>query len=110
MKKGRPAHTVSALADRALAAHVAGVLTTETGSLGVRGTTFDRWPIPRSEEHVDVEGLPVRVKVSAGRVKVEHDDAARVARRIGLPLREVVSLAEEAARRQRARPPDGDAG
>ena len=30
---------------------------------------------------VEVDGLPVRVKVSAGRVKVEHDDAARVARR-----------------------------
>jgi uncharacterized protein (DUF111 family) len=46
-----------------------------------------------------VAGFPVRVKLSAGRVKVEHDDAARVARRTGLPLREVVSLAEEAGRR-----------
>ena len=46
-----------------------------------------------------MQGYPVRVKVSAGRVKVEHDDAARVAKRTGLPLREVVSLAEEAARR-----------
>ena len=44
-------------------------------------------------------GFPVRVKVSAGRVKVEHDDAARIAKRTGLPLREVVSLAEESARR-----------
>ena len=41
----------------------------------------------------------MRVKVSAGRVKVEHDDAARIAQRTGLPLREVISLAEEAARR-----------
>jgi uncharacterized protein (DUF111 family) len=40
------------------------------------------------------------VKVSPNRVKVEHDDAARVARRTGLPLREVVSLAEEAWRRR----------
>ena len=39
------------------------------------------------------------MKVSAGRVKVEHDDAARVAKRTGLPLREVISLAEESARR-----------
>jgi uncharacterized protein (DUF111 family) len=44
----------------------------------------------------------VRVKVGPGRVKVEHDDAARAARQIGLPLREVVSLAEEAWRRRRA--------
>ena len=45
-----------------------------------------------------MDGLPVRVKVSAGRVKVEHDDAARVARRTGRPLREVVALAEQAGR------------
>jgi len=38
--------------------------------------------------------------VSVGRVKVEHDDATRAARRTGLPLREVVSLAEEAWRRR----------
>ena len=99
MKKGRPAHTVSALADAALAQQIAAVLTTETGSLGVRGMPLERWPTSRREDTVDVAGFPVRVKVSPGRIKVEHDDAARVARRIGLPLREVLSQAEEAGRR-----------
>ncbi len=99
MKKGRPAHTVSALADVALSAQVADVLTAETGSLGVRGHHLDRWPTSRDVSKVEVGGRPVRVKVSAGRVKVEHDDAARIARQTGLPLREVVSLAEEAWRR-----------
>ena len=99
MKKGRPAHTVSALTDVALTAQVAEVLTRETGSLGVRGATLDRWPVSRQADTVDVAGYPVRVKVSPGRIKVEHDDAARVAQRAGLPLREVLSLAEEAGRR-----------
>ena len=99
MKKGRPAHTVSALADTALSAQVAEVLARETGSLGVRGATIERWPSARQTDTVDVAGFPVRVKVSPGRVKVEHDDAARVAGRVGLPLREVISLAEEAGRR-----------
>lgn len=98
MKKGRPAHTVSALADPALAAQVARRLTAETGSLGVRGTTLERWPAARVEGAVEVAGLPVRVKVSPGRVKVEHDDAALVARHRGLPLREVLSRAEAAGR------------
>jgi hypothetical protein len=35
------------------------------------------------------------VKVSPGRVKAEHDDAAGAARRLGLPVREVARLAEE---------------
>ena len=99
MKKGRPAHTVSVLTDPPLAGQIAGVLTRETGSLGVRGQTFERWPSARLEHEVDVHGYPVRVKVGAGRVKVEHDDARRAARHTGLPLREVVSLAEEAWRR-----------
>jgi uncharacterized protein (TIGR00299 family) protein len=98
MKKGRPAYTVSALADPSLARQVASCLTAETGSLGVRGTTIERWPAPRSTTEVEVGGLPVRVKVSPGRVKAEHDDAARVARVTGLPLREVNFRAERAWR------------
>src|SRR3954452_16536154 len=99
MKKGRPAYTVSALCDTALATQIIEVLKRETGSLGVRGATLERWPSARRADEVEVAGFPVRIKVSAGRVKVEHDDAARVAKRTGLPLREVISLAEESARR-----------
>ncbi|MDQ3895740.1 MAG: nickel pincer cofactor biosynthesis protein LarC [Actinomycetota bacterium] len=110
MKKGRPAHTVSALADPALADQVATVLRAETGSLGVRGQTLERWPSARIGGQVEVGGVPVRIKVGAGRVKVEHDDAARAARRTGLPLREVVFRAEEAWRRRIGSGPDGEAG
>jgi pyridinium-3,5-bisthiocarboxylic acid mononucleotide nickel chelatase len=105
MKKGRPAHTVSALVDPALAEQVAAALMAETGTLGLRGTTLDRWPAARTLDTVDVDGMPVRVRVSPGRVKVEHDDAARVARTQGRPLREVLSVAESAARRQQGRRP-----
>ena len=109
MKKGRPGHVVSALADPALAGQVARVLQAETGSLGVRLSTAERRVAPRHLEEAEVDGLPVRVKVSPGRVKAEHDDAARVARRTGRPLREV------AARAERRWPPaghhpEGDAG
>ena len=107
MKKGRPAQTVSALADPSLASEIAEVLTRTTGSLGVRGLRMERWPSARALDEVEVGGLPVRVKVGPGRVKVEHDDAARAARTTGLPLREVISLAEEAYRR-RPVPTDDD--
>jgi hypothetical protein len=112
MKKGRPAHVVSALADTALAAQVAAVLVAETGTLGVRGANLERWPAARAAATVDVAGLPVRVKRSPGRVKVEHDDAARVARLRQMPLREVLSLAEFEARRSPApmADPDPDGG
>jgi uncharacterized protein (TIGR00299 family) protein len=99
MKKGRPAHTVHALADVALAAQVAAVLTAETGSLGVRGQRVERWPSPRTEDRVEVGDLSVRVKVGPGRAKVEFDDAARVAARTGRPVREVLTDAESTWRR-----------
>ena len=49
MKKGRPAHVVSALCDPALVETVASILVAETGSLGVRATTVERWPQQRRE-------------------------------------------------------------
>jgi uncharacterized protein (TIGR00299 family) protein len=100
MKKGRPAHQVSALVDPSLVRQVTEAMTRTTGTLGVRGTTLERWPQAREVSEVEVAGHPVRVKVSAGRVKIEHDDASRAAERSGLPVREVISLAEEAWRRR----------
>ena len=104
MKKGRPGHVVNALVDQAIAGEVAEVLVAETGSFGVRARRVERWPASRSFDSVAVDGHPIRIKVSPGRTKVEHDDAADVARRTGRPLREVVSLAEEAARRRAPTP------
>jgi hypothetical protein len=108
MKKGRPAHVVSALADPSLVDQVGRTLLAETGSLGLRGTTLERWPAAREVRTVQVDGLPVRVKVSPGRLKVEQEDAARVARRRGLPLREVLALAESEARDLLDAPPPDD--
>ena len=94
MKKGRPAHTVHVLCDPALGATIAAVLVAETGSLGVRGTTIERWPQQRTQSTVEIEGHSIRVKLASGRVKVEHDDAAAAAQALGWPLRAVLSAAE----------------
>ena len=107
-KKGRPAHVISALADLALADQVAACLASETGTIGLRVTTVERRPAPRRIETVDVEGMPVRVKVSPNRAKVEHDDAARVARLTHRPLRLVTADAEQAWRDRSEHPASGD--
>ena len=99
MKKGRPAHTVHALCDGARAAEIGAVLVRETGTLGLRGTTLERWPQAREDAAVVVEGRTIRVKRADGRVKVEHDDARVVAAELGLPLRDVLRRAEEAGGR-----------
>ncbi|MDP9453250.1 MAG: nickel pincer cofactor biosynthesis protein LarC [Actinomycetota bacterium] len=107
MKKGRPAHVVSALVDPVDAGRLAGVLAAETGTFGVRALPMTRWPAPRTDDEVELDGRtpPVRVRVKVRgdgeRVKVEHDDAAAAARQLGLPVFEVVSRAEEAWRHRR---------
>ncbi|QYG93644.1 nickel pincer cofactor biosynthesis protein LarC [Iamia sp. SCSIO 61187] len=95
-KKGRPAHVVSALADAGAAPAVAEALRTATGSLGVRATTHARWPAARAFAAVEVDGHPVRIKVSPVRAKAEHDDVAAVAAATGRSVPEVAARAEAA--------------
>ena len=100
MKKGRPGHVLNVLCDPVLVGDLRRRLASETGSLGVRAHTVERWAAPRELAEVEVDGYRVRVKVSPGRVKVEHSDAARVAGQTGRPLREVAARAEAAWRQQ----------
>jgi uncharacterized protein (DUF111 family) len=97
MKKGRPAHTVHALCDEASFATVCDVLIAETGTLGIRAATVERRPQQRDERTVEVDGQTIRVKVSGGRVKVEHDDAVAAAGALGIPLRHILLRAEAQA-------------
>jgi pyridinium-3,5-bisthiocarboxylic acid mononucleotide nickel chelatase len=98
-KKGRPAFVVSVLGDPAAVGRLRQVLADETGTLGIRFQTWQRWPAERQFAEVDVSGYPVRVKRGPRRIKAEHDDAARVAVLLHLPVREVARRAEEAAHR-----------
>jgi len=100
MKKGRPGHTVHALADPAGVDALRQVLRATTGTFGVRAFTGERWPSARTMDEVLVEGSPVRVKVGADRTKPEFDDVTRASSETGLAPHEVASRAEEAWRRR----------
>jgi uncharacterized protein (TIGR00299 family) protein len=106
MKKGRPGSVVHVLCDPSGAHRLRAILRAETGTLGVRASTAERWPAARTFHSVEVDGNLIRMKVSAGRVKAEHDDVARAARRSGQTLREVAFRAETAWRRQQVAEPD----
>jgi Uncharacterized conserved protein len=97
MKKSRPGHVVQVLVAPELAAICEAIVLGETGSLGLRRRSVERVALPRRTCTVDVEGMPVRVKRGPWGAKPEHDDVARAAAALGLPLREVADRARRAA-------------
>ncbi len=94
MKKGRPGTVVQVLCDPSDARHLRRVLRGTTGSMGARMTMAERWPAARSIDSVVVDGHLIRIKVSAERVKAEHDDVALAARRTGRSVRDLAFRAE----------------
>lgn len=113
MKKGRPGHTLTALADEADVARLAEVLLREAGTLGVRWHRVTKHPLPRRWVDADVDGETVRVKVGELRgepvvVAAEHDDAARAAAALDRSVREVAEAAVAVARRSLASQPLAD--
>lgn len=89
MKKGRPAHQVSALAAPAVEAAVRSALSIETGTLGIRETPVVKHVAPRRFDTVEVRGSSVRIKIGPHGAKAEHDDLVAIAERNGIPLRHV---------------------
>lgn len=102
MKKGRPAHTLSALCDATTADAVRSVIFAETTTIGVRETAIRKHVLDRSEATVEVEGQAIRVKLAfeAGVVvnrSVEWDDVVRAAVVLGQPAKLVAQAASDKA-------------
>ena len=98
MKKGRIGILLSVLVERGASQQVLDVIFRETTTFGVRISEVDRATLDRKVFEVDVSGHMVRVKVGYRDGEVvttspEYEDAARVARATGMPLRDVYRAA-----------------
>ncbi len=107
MKKGRPAHTLTALvaADRADAVRTE--IFRQTSTIGLRETPIGKTALDREMRTVQVAGLPVRVKLASrdGRLlnaQPEYDDVVHVAETTGRTVKDVLSEAAAAARQLHA--------
>jgi uncharacterized protein (TIGR00299 family) protein len=94
MKKGRPGHLLTVLAEPARAAELAAVLFRETSTFGVRRRTQTRWILVRESRELETPWGPVRVKIGHlgggdRRVTPEHDSLRELARTRGVPLMEL---------------------
>jgi uncharacterized protein (TIGR00299 family) protein len=102
MKKGRPALTLSALAELSSADAVASAMLRETTSLGVRRYAVGRIERPRKILDVETAFGKIAVKISGGpfgppQIKPEFDACAAAAKMHGVPVREVIRAALVAA-------------
>jgi uncharacterized protein (TIGR00299 family) protein len=102
MKKGRPAHMLSALCRPETVPAVQTAIFAATSSIGLRVVPVGKVALERTQATVDVLGGRVGVKIAAdgGRtvnVSVEYEDVAALARELGLPVKEVLRAATAAA-------------
>jgi pyridinium-3,5-bisthiocarboxylic acid mononucleotide nickel chelatase len=104
MKKGRPAHTVSALTTTGAVEAVRRALFVESSTIGVRTTHVHKSALDREWIEVDVDGQCVRVKVArlegaVVSVNPEWDDVRAAAAALSRAAKEVLADATSAARR-----------
>lgn len=104
MKKGRPAHVITALAPPGEVGGVAEALITHTSTIGVRiSPAMHRRVLQRTWVPVEVEGHQVRIKVSgdgAGTIQqatAEFADVERLAGELDCPQRVALATAQGVA-------------
>ena len=99
MKKGRPAHTLSALVGPAEAAAVRDAIFMHTSTLGLRETAVVKRALERRFRAVYVDGQRIAVKLGSlpdGRMTTaqpEWEDVRRAAAALGRPARAVIAEA-----------------
>jgi hypothetical protein len=98
MKKGRPGHLITALAPTAAVDGVVDTLLRETTSLGCRTYPVTKHHLQRRMETVATPWGPVEVKVALAGGRVlrrvpEFEACAELARKAGVPVRDVLAAA-----------------
>jgi uncharacterized protein (TIGR00299 family) protein len=103
MKKGRPAHTLSALVDSARAPEVRDAIFRQTSTIGLREQPLAKHALAREIVSIEVDGQQVPVKLARHEGVVvnaqpEYDDVARAAAALGRPVNDVLTEAQALSR------------
>ena len=107
-KKGRAGQTIRVTALPSSVENLAEILVEETGTLGVKTTEYERLIVPRKtiSIHFELRGYKGKVQVKFAklnrsiRIKPEFSAARSISEKTGVPLREVIELISESARKQ----------
>ena len=107
-KKGRPTNLVSVICDSDTMNSIMDLLVTETGTLGVRVRTSERYIVPRSVKtiSVDIKGqsFDVRYKTrdlnNSSHFKIESDDIKEISDVLSISFKETEELLNQEVRRK----------
>jgi hypothetical protein len=107
-KKGRPSHIISVICEPDTTNHLLNLLMAETGTLGVRIRTSDRFIVPRKILTMKIrlhnKDFTVRCKVAktnyTKQFKVEYDDIKKIAEKLSLTFKQTEELIKAEVKKQ----------
>ena len=107
-KKGRPTNLVSVICDSNTMNSIMDLLVTETGTLGVRVRTSERYIVPRSVKtiSVDIHGqsFDIRYKIrdlnNGSHFKIESDDIKEISSVLSISFKETEELLNQEIRKR----------
>jgi uncharacterized protein (TIGR00299 family) protein len=109
-KKGRPTNLVSVICDSNTMNSIMDLLVTETGTLGVRIRTSERYIVPRTVKtiSVNIEGQSFDVRYKTREIgedwimKIEFDDIKEISDVLNLPFKMVEGVLDQLIRKEEA--------
>ena len=107
-KKGRPTNLVSVICDSDTMNSIMDLLVTETGTLGVRVRTSERYIIPRSVKTISVningQSFDIRFKIrdlnNDSHFKIESDDIKEISGVLSISFKETEELLNQEIRKK----------
>jgi len=107
-KKGRPTNLVSVICDSDTMNSIMDLLVTETGTLGVRVRTSERFIVPRSVKTISVnihgQSFDVRYKTrdlnNGSHFKIESDDIKEISGALSISFKETEELLNQEVRKK----------
>jgi len=107
-KKGRPTNLVSVICDSGTMNSIMDLLVTETGTLGVRIRTSERYIVPRAVKTVSVniqgQSFDVRYKTrdlnNGSHFKIESDDIKEISSALSISFKDTEELLNQEVRKE----------
>lgn len=103
-KKGRPSHMISVICSPKDVDKLANILISETGTLGIRIRSSERFIVPRKIIPIKVKiqnkDLTVRCKTTGKSFKIEYDDIKKISEKLAMTFKQTEELIKAEVRKQ----------